>query len=389
MLALKLALKNLLGAGLRTWLNVSVLSVAFVVIIFFNGLLEGWNRQARRDTKEWQVASGQLWHKSYDPYDPFCLQDAHATLPENISTQVQKGNLAPVLIVQATAYPQGRMINVLLNGILSSQKIVKIPTEKLIENHTQIPAIIGKRMAGITGLKKGDNLLIRWRDTHGTFDAQEITIVDVFTCDVPAVDNNQIWLPINALQAMTGLSGEATILITGENYDKTSSETWLFKDDNFLLKEIEAIIKAKKGGQSVIFIILLAIALLAIFDTQILSIFRRQKEIGTYIALGMTRWRVVRIFTIEGSAHSLLAIAVGILWGVPLLLYLQMKGIPMPPAAEATGVSIGSAIYPFYSAGIIMSSTLLVIISATIVSFLPTRKISRMNPTDALKGKLI
>ena len=30
--------------------------------------------------------------------------------------------------------------------------------------------------------------------------------------------------------------------------------------------------------------LLLNIALLAIFDTQVLSIFRRQKEIGTYIA---------------------------------------------------------------------------------------------------------
>lgn len=389
MLALKLAIKNLLGAGLRTWLNVSVLSVAFVVIIFFNGLLEGWNRQARRDTKEWQIASGQLWHKAYDPYDPYCLQDAHAPLPENISNEVNKGNLVPVLIVQATAYPQGRMINVLLNGILPSQKIVKLPTGKLTENGLQIPAIIGKRMAGVAGLKPGDNMLIRWRDTHGTFDAQEITIADIFTCDVPAVDNNQIWIPLNHLQTMTGLTDQATILIAGENYNKASTETWLFKDDNFLLKEIEAIIKAKKGGQSVIFIILLAIALLAIFDTQILSIFRRQKEIGTYIALGMTRWRVVRIFTIEGSAHSLLAIAVGIIWGIPLLLFLQMKGIPMPPAAEATGVSIGNAIYPFYSAGIIMSSVVLVILSATVVSFLPTRKISRMNPTDALKGKLI
>ncbi len=188
---------------------------------------------------------------------------------------------------------------------------------------------------------------------------------------------------------MTGLTGEATLFMAGEKYDKTSSGDWVFKDENVLLKEIEDIIKAKKGGTSIIFIILLAIALLAIFDTQILSIFRRQKEIGTYIALGMTRWRVVRIFTIEGSAHSLLAIVAGMLWGIPLLWFLQIKGIPMPPAADATGVSIGSAIYPFYSAGIIMSTVLLVVISATIISYLPTRKIARMKPTDALKGKLI
>jgi len=40
MLAFKLAIKNLIWAGLRTWLNVFVLSVAFVMIIFQSGFIE-------------------------------------------------------------------------------------------------------------------------------------------------------------------------------------------------------------------------------------------------------------------------------------------------------------------------------------------------------------
>jgi predicted lysophospholipase L1 biosynthesis ABC-type transport system permease subunit len=47
--------------------------------------------------------------------------------------------------------------------------------------------------------------------------------------------------------------------------------------------------------------------MLAIFDTQVLSVFRRQKEIGTYIALGYTRKEVVTLFTVEGSMHAVLA----------------------------------------------------------------------------------
>ena len=33
MIAFKLAIKNLIGAGLRTWLNVFVLSLALVIIV--------------------------------------------------------------------------------------------------------------------------------------------------------------------------------------------------------------------------------------------------------------------------------------------------------------------------------------------------------------------
>ena len=133
--------------------------------------------------------------------------------------------------------------------------------------------------------------------------------------------------------------------------------------------------------------LLLIIALIAIFDTQVLSIFRRQKEIGTYIALGMTRPQVVGIFTVEGGAHSILATILGAAYGIPLLLLIDKVGIPMK-AATATDLPIAEKIFPYYSLGLIIITVAMVVLSATIVSYLPARKISKMKPTDALKGKL-
>lgn len=388
MLALKLALKNLIGAGLRTWLNVAVLSFAFVVIVFYNGMLDGWNMQARNDTKAWEIGNGQLWHPLYDRYDAFSLQDAHASVVGEASDLVDRKQLTSLLITQASAYPEGRMLNILLKGIDPHQEILALPTEALLTDGSEIPAIIGKRMAASTRLKKGDNVLVRWRDKNGTFDAREVTIADIFDANVPTIDNGQFWVPLDKLQAMTGMTGEATLLVAGENYEGGSIDSWQFKDLKFLLKEFDQVMQQKKGSSRIIYGLLLAIALLAIFDTQVLSIFRRQKEIGTYIALGMTRSQVVRIFTVEGSAHSFLALALGALYGIPFLLYFQKTGIPMPEYADAAGMAIAKSIIPVYSAGMILSTVLLVVLSATIVSYFPARKISKMKPTDALKGKI-
>ena len=41
MTILRLAWRNLIGARVRTWLNVTVLSFSFVTIIGMQGLLEG------------------------------------------------------------------------------------------------------------------------------------------------------------------------------------------------------------------------------------------------------------------------------------------------------------------------------------------------------------
>ena len=388
MLAFKLAFKNIFGAGFRTILNIAVLSFAFVVIIFYNGVLEGWNQQARRDTMEWEIGRGQLWVPGYDPLDFLSYQDAHAPVPEGLKPQIAAGQLTPILVAQASAFPQGRMQGVVLKGISPGQSILKIPTGLLKSQDGQTPALIGKRMARAIKVKEGDQLLLRWRDKNGTFDALEVTIAGIFDSNVPTIDGGQIWLPLERLQAMANLPGEATLLVAGEGFSPSGSTAWEFKDHDFLLADLNMIIQSKKGSSGILYGLLLIIALLAIFDTQVLSIFRRQKEIGTYIALGMTRWQVVGIFTVEGTTYSILAILLGALYGGPLLWYMAQVGWAMPTASQDMGISIAEKIYPVFGAGLVLATVLLVVLSATIVSFMPARKIARLNPTDALKGKI-
>ncbi len=49
-------------------------------------------------------------------------------------------------------------------------------------------------MAESVKLTAGDKVLIRWRDKNGTFDAREIQIASIFSCDVPPVDNGQMYI---------------------------------------------------------------------------------------------------------------------------------------------------------------------------------------------------
>lgn len=263
-----------------------------------------------------------------------------------------------------------------------------LPTAALLTDQPEFPAIIGNRMAAAAKLKEGDRLLLRWRDKNGTYDAAELTIRKIFDTNVASVDNGQIWISINTLWEMTGLIDQATLLVATAARETMEVPGWNFQSQKSLLKELSEIIEMKKFSGAIMYGLLLAIALLAIFDTQVLSIFRRQREIGTYIALGMTRQRVVWLFTIEGSMYSILATILGCIYGVPIFIFMADYGIGLPRAAEGSGVIMGERIFPMYSAGLILTTALTVVISSTIVSFLPSRKIAGMDPVDALKGKL-
>ncbi len=389
MLAIKLAWRNLIGAGLRTWLNVFILSLSFIVIILHKGFLDGWQQQARKDTIEWQIGGGQYWQKNYDPYDPFRLDEAHSPIPSEIQSKIASESAVPVLIMQAVIYPEGRMHSVLLKGIKPEQKFLKLPSGKLKQNIAEIPAIIGTRMAASLNLKEGSLVMVRWRDTNGAFDAAEIKISAVFKTNVPAVDNGQIWIPLKRLQQMMQLPGEASILIISpELKADLNNPDWTYKSTKSLLTEIDNIIRQKAIGGAVLYAILILLALLAIFDTQVLSVFRRQKEIGTHMALGMTRWQVIRLFTVEGAMYSVLALIVGALYGIPLLHFLATHGIAMPKGSDGYGLAIAEKLFPVFGTGLVLTTSIIIFFSAVIVSYLPAKKISKMNPADAVRGRV-
>ena len=389
MLSLKLAYRNLMGARLRTWLNVFVLSLSFVVIIWNKGILNGWDQQARRDTIGWEIGGGQYWQENYDPYDPFTFEDSHARLSDATERAVAAGRLTPILISQATMYPEGRIQNVLLKGIDPGQQIIELPSSHLMTESDEIPGMIGDRSAEDNKLKIGDYVTVRWRDANGTFDAAEVRITHIFKTNVPTLDVGVLWIPLQKHQEMMQLEGEATILVTARETGFDGSIVgWDFKDHYFLLTDIREMIEMKSIGGSIFFIVLMSLAMLAIFDTQVLSIFRRQKEIGTHIALGMTQRQVITLFTVEGAMHSVLAAILAAIYGIPLLAYQASVGWTMPGGTDDYGLTIAETIYPAYSVSLVLGTTLIVLITTTIVSYLPTRRIAKMKPTDAIRGKI-
>ena len=108
---------------------------------------------------------------------------------------------------------------------------------------------------------------------------------------------------------------------------------------------------------------------------------------GTLMAMGLTRFKVIQLFTLEGTLNGVLAALVGAIYGIPLLYYAATTGWAMPEGMDSYGFALGRTLYPTYSAGLVAGTTILVLIVTLIVSYLPTRKIAKLKPTDALRGK--
>ncbi len=386
-----IALKNLLGARLRTILNVFVTAFSFFIILFFLGMYDGMLQHAKNVTIDTEIAGGAYWHPEYDPLDPMSYEDAHSNLPDDIQALIDKKKAFPVLVSQVSIYPGGRIMPAILKGIPPDQNIVNMPTEALQGiNDGTIPVLIGKGMAKDSKLKVGDSFTIRWMDADKTYDADEGTVVYIMDTENFKLDMGHIWVPLNIAQSMLEMKEEATYVTYAKGLtDNINSEQWISRDVNYLVQDMEAIIEADKPGAQIMYMILLALAAMGIFNAQVLSIFRRGKEIGTLMALGMTRSRVVGLFTLEGGLNAVLATMMMIILFGPILWYFGVEGIPLPIDYSEMGLIMAKRLIPIYSIGLIISTMSLVSTIVLIVSYIPSRKITHMKPTDALRGKAI
>lgn len=388
MTLLRLALRNILGTGIRAWLNALIISIALVAATWNQGLVSGMDEQSAQAAQAIEFGGGQYWQEKYDPFDPLTLEEAHAPLPAALQELIGQGKAAAVLVLQGSIYPRGRMRSILLKGIDPGQRVLDFPTGELAAAGSELPVLIGGRFAKAAGLARDDTVTLRWREPGGAFNAQDATVAHVMTTTVASIDSNQAWLPLERLRAMARLPGEATLVVLAPGTPPPGSlPGWAFRDSEYLLRDLRELVKAKSYGRTVFLIIFLSLGMLAIFDTQVLAIFRRRREIGTLVALGFTRGQVIRLFTLEGALHGVLAVILGALYGLPLLWLQARAGFAVPAGTEDMGISIGERIYPVYSAGLILGIVLISMLATTVVSLLPTRRIARLKPTDALRGR--
>ena len=387
MTILRLAIRNLRGAGIRTWLNAIALSFAFVAIIFGQGMMQGMNKQAEDASTTFEFGGGQYWQKNYDPFDPLTLEDSHASLPPALESLAASGRAAPVLVVAGSIYPQGRIKPVLLKGIDPGQQVLAIPTQALGDTTEELPLLIGSRTAASTGLALGDEVTVQWRDAKGAFDARDGRVVKIMQTSVGTVDIGQVWVPLDTLRRLAGMEGEATIVTVAKGLRSAPTvDGWNYRTPGYLLSDLRQMVKTKTVGQLIMFTVLFLLAMLAIFDTQVLSVFRRRREIGMLVALGMTRAKVILMFTLEGALHSILAALLGMVYGAPLFISLGRNGISIP-GGDTWGYAMGDKLYPAFTIGLVIGTTFLVFLVTTFVSWLPTRRIAKLQPTDALAGR--
>ena len=135
-------------------------------------------------------------------------------------------------------------------------------------------------------------------------------------------------------------------------------------------------------ASSIIGGVFMLLMLLGVSNTMLMSTLDRTREIGTLLALGLRRSRILELFLLEGIILGLLGSGLGALSGWAIVATLARKPIVAEPAVGM----------PFHFVPIISPSYLSMVVAvaaagSALVSLYPAWRASRLRPVEALADK--
>lgn len=251
----------------------------------------------------------------------------------------------------------------------------------MVDGSSNLPAdgiLIGSRLARDLGLRVGQ--VVRLSSDRGR--ARSFRIGGIFTLGIASADRQAVYMNFTTARALfdlpTGISRiEIKVVPATDAADiaerlrrSTGLKATAWTEDNSQLFEgLDA--QARTG------IIIKAFSLVTIIvgiaSAMLLSIVRRQSEIGIMRAMGASKGLVVSIFVLEGTLIGLVGAIVG-----AVAAWLAL--LPLPPVTEVRsgGLPIDRG------QGDFLLAITLTTLAAMLASILPARNAARIDPVEAI-----
>jgi ABC-type lipoprotein release transport system permease subunit len=180
-----------------------------------------------------------------------------------------------------------------------------------------------------------------------------------------------------ALDAPEHLEATAAALRAslGEGYEV---HTW--EDLRPGLRDMRYIQRAILGAVSLVFLI---IAVFGVANTMLMSVMERTREIGTMLAVGMTRAQIAGLFLLEAAVQAAVGAALGVVVATVIVRLAAARGGFVVSMGAGQGVQ---QVMPTLLPGAVVIAVVAATLGALLASVSPALRASRLRPVEALSA---
>lgn len=398
---LRLAARNLIRQRRRGLLATAILCGGVTAYLLAGGFIQWIFHDMRETTIHSQLGHAQIIRPGYfteglgDPYRyllPASQDQGLASSRPNIVA------IAPRLSFNGLISKGDSTISFVGEGIDQEREapitraITIVAGQDLTESRTD-SVLLGEGLAANLGASPGDSVVLLATTSTGSVNAVELRVAGLFATTTKAYDDTVLRAPIEVARNLMRVEGSTSWVVLLDRTEATDAVVdelrrnlppgefevipWHALAD-FYNKTVELF--SRQVG--IVRLLIALIVILSISNTLSMTVIERTGEIGTAMALGVKRRRILALFLCEGALLGLVGAILGVALGYALGMLISSIGIPMPPPPGMARGYTGAIRIPFALA---MDAFFLAFSTTLLASVLPAWRASRMNIVDALR----
>jgi ABC-type lipoprotein release transport system permease subunit len=257
-------------------------------------------------------------------------------------------------------------------------------------------AILGRSLARKLKAQVGDTIVILSQAADGSMANDLYEIVGLIESGDAMTDQTAFYLHLQDAQQLLVLSGSVhELVVVVEELDEVREIAAALRDNladtslavapwQEFAKSFYTAMKADKQGSWLMIFIIMLIVAVGVLNTVLMNVLERQREYGVLKALGTRPAQVCRLVLIEVFFLTVIAIIVGSIGALISNGLLAKYGISLSESFSYGGVEFTDMrgevnVRSFYI------PTVVVLISALIVSLYPALKAARVEPARAMR----
>ena len=355
----RMAVMNLVKHGRRTILIVFAIMVSVLVMEVIAGMFYGIRANFFRNlTQEGGhvtiTAAGR--RSALNPFSLDHTVPEYTTVIDALVGLDGVDAVEPVLEFAALLQHRDRSVTLAGLGVPAGTRFYRNVAEGIVDG--QFPpehgVVISRSIAEILRAQHGDELLIVIEDSTGSPFYLQYPVTGVFETAAAEFDENTFFLRHDAAEELVYLDG-ATTEIRVRLHSPGQADAFaaaavsrLPVGDETARLEIRTYREAHAGLMGIIdvldFFILfmnvfvVIVAASVITNAILMNVFERIGEFGTMRAIGLKKRGVAWIVLTEGLMQGAVGSALGLLVGIPIVLYFSTNGLDFGGVAEAFGM---------------------------------------------------
>jgi putative ABC transport system permease protein len=263
---------------------------------------------------------------------------------------------------------------------------------ELIKNEDS-DILVAEGLAGILNVHTGDTLVLIGQGFQGATAAGKYRIKGIIDLKLPELNNNMIYMSLQAAQWFYMAEDRLTALIVmPENPKETDllieelnaaidQEWYRVLGWEQMLEDLLALMSFDMAGTMVMLFILYIVIAFGLFGTILTMIIERQREFGMLLSLGMKRGQLALMCFFETLFISFAGALAGIALAIPVVLWFYYNPIPLTGEMAEAMLDYGfEPIMPFaFDPYIFVSQARIVLIISVFIGLYPVYKMFRLN----------